>query len=71
MFNWITAKCYDCKKEFLMSIDEKQMFGYGYCHICMNPKVRHIRAKIVMGFYDIDTVNAEVVNRFIEKELQK
>ena len=54
-----------------MSISEKNIFGYGYCDKCMDPQIRHIRAKIVYGFYDIDTVNAEIVNAFVEKELLK
>ena len=71
MFNWTEAKCKSCKETFLMSIDEKQIFAMGWCHKCIDPKVRHIRAKIVMGFYDIDTINAEIVNKFVEKELLK
>ena len=70
MFNWVESKCLSCKEPFLMSLDEKQIFGKGWCHKCIDPRKRHLRAKIVMGFFDIDTVNAEIVNKFIEKELK-
>ena len=71
MFNFVSSNCYECKREFLMSISEKSIFGYGYCDRCLDPRVKHIRAKIVMGYYDIDTINAEIVNKFVEKELLK
>ena len=69
MFNWTEEKCFTCKKPFLMSIDEKEVFAFGYCQTCIDPRVKHIRAKIVMGFYDIDTINAEIVNKFVEKQV--
>jgi len=71
MFNWIESKCLDCKEPFLMSIDEKKVFAKSWCHKCIDPKVKHIRAKIIMGYYDIDNITAEIANKIVEKELNE
>lgn len=71
MFNWTEQKCFTCKQLFLMSICEKEQFGFGYCQTCIDPNVRHIRAKIVMGYYDIGSITAEVADKLVESELKK
>ena len=67
--NFVETKCKSCKQKMLMSYDEKRQFGYGYCWKCIDPKVRHIRAKIVLGFYDIDSITTEIANKLVEREL--
>ena len=68
--NWTEEKCLDCKQPFLMSFDEKKQFAKGWCSKCISPQVRHIRAKIVMGFYDIESIDIETANKLVEKDLK-
>ena len=69
--NWTEEKCLSCKKPFLMSFDEKRQFAKGWCPKCIDPRVRHIRAKIVMGFYDIESITIETASKLVESELKK
>ena len=70
MFNFVESKCYDCGKKFLMSISEKEVFGNGYCQSCMDETVRHIRFKVVSGFYNLPEITQEIANDIVEKELK-
>ena len=71
MFNWTEQKCLSCKEKFLMSICEKEQFGQGWCEKCINPMVQHIRAKIVMGFYDMGSITVETANKLVDSEMKK
>ena len=63
--NIIETKCVKCKEDFLMSIDELRVFGNGICPRCIDPVVRHIRDKIVYGFYDIPSVKEETIIKLV------
>ena len=71
MPNAVEIICNSCKKKYLISADELMYFGYGECKDCMNPTVRHIRNKIVMGFYDLPEITYAIANKLVESEVLK
>lgn len=66
--NGVKIKCCKCKQEFMISSDELMIFENGICHKCIDPRVRHIRNKIVYGFYDLPEITDEIVAKLVDKE---
>lgn len=67
--NWTERKCYSCGNLFLISHDELRVFGSGECSKCQDPVVRKLRHRAVYGFYEIESINAEIANKIVEKDL--
>lgn len=71
MFNWTEEICCKCKEPFLMSICEKEVFENGVCSNCIDPFIRYIRNKVVMGYYDLPEVVNATVDSVLIKEFER
>lgn len=63
--NMVKSNCYKCHKEITISADEKMIFEYGYCDLCITAETRMIRNKVVMGFYKLPEIKEQLATKLV------